>query len=161
MTGLEQTTDYTAKVRASCGGENFSDWTAEVNFTTLCGQVTSFPWKEDFNSLTVDYTIPVCWDNDEGTITDVDSKWCYNTSSSGDGAAHNTSYDGTNCVRFDSYNTWGGETNYLKTPTLRLPASPSMELSFWYKNPEDVDFAVYISTDGGTPALREFLHGRR
>ena len=148
--GLDPVTDYTVKVRASCGGENFSDWTAEENFTTLCGQVTSFPWKEDFNSLTVDYTIPVCWDNDEGDITDADSKWCYNTSSSGDGAAHNTSYDGTNCVRFDSYNTWWEETNYLKTPTLRLPASPAMELSFWYKNPEDVDFAVYISTDGGT-----------
>ena len=109
--------------------------------------VSDFPWTENFNDLTDDASIPGCWNymEIEGTFH---NRWGYFTTN-GYGATNGTSYDGTNCVRYDSYNNFNGTTNYLKTVPLRLPASPEMQLSFWYKNPAGGDFSVYLSTDGG------------
>ena len=111
--------------------------------------VSDFPWTENFNDLTDDGRIPGCWNymEIEGTFFD---RWGYFTTAiNGYGATNGTSYDGTNCVRYNSYNNFNGTTNYLKTVPLSLPASPEMQLSFWYKNPAGGDFSVYLSTDGG------------
>ena len=109
--------------------------------------VSDFPWTENFNDLTDDASIPGCWNymEIEGTFI---NRWGYSTTN-GYGATNGTSYDGTNCVRFNSCSNFNGTTNYLKTVPLRLPASPEMQLSFWYKNPAGGDFSVYLSTDGG------------
>jgi hypothetical protein len=147
--GLTAATAYTAKVRAYCAAEDQSDWSNDVNFTTLCDAVTTFPWTEDFNSLTENYTIPVCWDNEEGTTTTANYKWCY-SSNNGNGNCNGTGHNGSNCVRFNSYNNSNNLTNFLKSPVLSLPAGQPMQLKFWYKNPAGGDFSVYISTDGGT-----------
>ena len=111
--------------------------------------VSDFPWTENFNDLTDEGRIPDCWNymEIEGTFFD---RWGYFTTAiNGYGATNGTSYDGTNCVRYNSYNNFNGTTNYLKTVPLSLPASPEMQLSFWYKNPAGGDFSVYLSTDGG------------
>ena len=115
----------------------------------LCETITSFPWTEDFNNLTVANSIPSCWDNSDGTTTGDSYKWSYNTSTSGNGATNGTSHDGSKCVRFNSYTNSSGKTNMLKTPVMNFPAGSVMQLSFWYKNPTGDDFSVYISTDGG------------
>lgn len=109
--------------------------------------VSDFPWTENFNDLTDDASIPGCWNRMEIEGTFID-RWGYSTTN-GYGATNGTSYDGTNCVRFNSCSNFNGTTNYLKTVPLRLPASPEMQLSFWYKNPAGGDFSVYLSTDGG------------
>lgn len=149
LTGLTALTDYTVKVRAYCSSSAQSSWSDEVNFKTGAEPVTSFPWTEDFNSLTEANSIPAGWDNDEGTTTGIAYKWCYNTSTSGNGATNGTSYDESNCIRFNSYGNSSGMTNFLKTPPIALPDTPNMQLTFWYKNPTGGDFSVYISTDGG------------
>ena len=98
--------------------------------------VSTFPWSEDFNSLTSG--IPEDWNNSEGTTTSDSYKWNY----------YATGHDGA-CVRFNSYYNGEGNTNFLKTPMMNLPAGKDMQLSFWYKNPAGGDFSVYISNDGG------------
>ena len=114
--------------------------------------VTSFPWTENFNSLTVNYSIPDGWDNSEGTTPGERYPWCYTTetNNAGYGACNGTSHDGSNCVRFNSNVNLDGYTNFLKTIPISLPATPNMELTFWYRNKTGGDFSVYISTDGGT-----------
>ena len=149
VTGLNALTDYTVKVRAYCSSSAQSSWSDEVNFKTRAEAVTSFPWTEDFNSLTEANSIPAGWDNDEGTTSGIAYKWCYNTSTSGNGATNGTSYDESNCIRFNSYVNSSGMTNFLKTPPIALPDTPDMQLTFWYKNPTGGDFSVFISTDGG------------
>ena len=147
LTELSPLTEHVVWMKAVyTDGE--SAW-ARTSFTTEPAPVTSYPWTEDFNSLTRASSIPVGWNNDEGTTTTASYKWCYNTYTSGNGATNGTSYDNSNCVRFNSYTPDNGLTNFLKTLPLVLPASPNMQLTFWYKNPTGGDFTVYISTDGG------------
>ena len=143
---LTASTSYTAKVRAYCGEDSQSDWSNEVSFTTLCEAISTFPWTENFNSLTAG--IPDCWDNSEGTTTTEDYKWNY----------YATGHDGAG-LRFNSYYNSSDLTNFLKTPTLSLPTDQVMQLTFWYKNPAGGDFSVYISTDGGATHVTALATG--
>lgn len=104
-----------------------SDWSDVTSFTTPCNAVTSFPWTENFNNLTVNYSIPECWNNTDGSITWTSQyNWAYstNTSMGGYGSTQGTSHDGSNCVRFDSRNASDNSYNYLKSVPLSLPATP-------------------------------------
>ncbi len=146
--GLNASTTYYVWVRAHCTNEDQSDWAGGISFTTQCEAISVFPWIEDFNSLTVANTIPVCWNNEEGTTTTASYKWCY-TTTTGNGGCSGTGHNNTNCVRFESWSNSTGLTNFLKSPVLSLPAGQPLQLKFWYKNPAGGDFSVYISTDGG------------
>ena len=148
--GLTVATSYTAKVRANCGDEDYSDWSNTVTIETLCDVITiTESWSENFNSLTAG--IPNCWDNSEGTTTNASYKWSY----------YATGHNGAG-LRFNSYSNSTGNTNFLKTPTLNFATGKVMQLRFWYKNPTGGDFSVFISTDGGstyTTALATGLTG--
>lgn len=157
MTGLSDNTTYYVAVRSYCDFENQSAWLT-TSFTTPLAPITSFPWTENFNSLTTANTIPAGWDNSDGTTTSNGYKWCYNTSTSGNGATNGTGHEG-NCIRFESYNNGSGNTNFLKTPVLDFSAGNPMQLTFWYKNPAGGDFSVYISDDGGATYTTELATG--
>ncbi|MBO4645831.1 MAG: choice-of-anchor J domain-containing protein, partial [Bacteroidales bacterium] len=148
LDGLALNTTYIARVRAYCSGSDQSEWSNQVNFTTLCDGISDFPWTENFNELTEENSIPDCWNNNEGTTVSNAYMWSYVIATSGNGATNGTSHDGSKCVRFDSYVNPNNCTSFLKTVPLTLPDTP-MELTFWYKNPTGGDFSVYISTDGG------------
>ena len=130
---LDSNTPYQVQVQAVC---NTEAWSPVLNFRTECDAITTFPWTENFNSLTAG--IPTCWDNSEGTTIYESYKWNY----------YATGHYGAGLL-FNSYFNSSGNTNFLKTPTLSLPSNQPMQLSFWYKNPTGGDFSVYISTDGG------------
>lgn len=140
LNGLESSTTYQVQVQSICEDEALSKW-ASTSFNTPCESVETFPFHEDFNDLTTNGEIPLCWNNEEGTTTNENYRWCYNSS-------YGTGHEGK-CVRFDSYSNSSGLTNFLKTPVLTLPQDISMQLRFWCKNPKGGDFSVYISTDGG------------
>ena len=144
LNGLSELTSYNVRVKALYG-ENESDWRS-TSFQTLRAPITTFPWSEDFNSLTAG--IPDGWDNTEGTVNTINNRWIYYASG----------HDGA-CVRFNSYNNNDGLTNFLKTPVMSLPAGKSMQLKFWYKNPTGGDFSVYISNDGGATYTTELATG--
>ena len=148
VSGLNASTHYYAYVRARCSDSDQSPWSAAKEFDTECETVTTFPFSQDFNSLTVANTIPLCWDNNDGTTTSPSYKWCYN-SGTGQGGTTGTGHNSTNCIRFESYNNSSNNTNFLKTPVMNFPAGKIMQLNFWYKNPAGGDFSVFISTDGG------------
>ena len=146
--GLVPNTEYTVQVQAVCGAGEESDWKS-TSFRTSCETITSFPWSENFSSLTSG--IPSCWDNREGTTTEESYKWNY----------YATGHEGA-CLRFNSYSNSSNNTNMLKTPEMNFPVGSIMQLSFWYKNPTGGDFSVYVSTDGGetyTTALVTGLTG--
>lgn len=106
---------------------------------SVCGYkvpgIDSFPWTEDFNSLTSG--IPAGWDNSEGTTTTDSYKW----TSVGSG------YDGR-CVKFDSYNNYTDRTNNLATPLLYIPETGIFQLKFWCKNPNGGNYSVQIGEYG-------------
>ena len=106
-----------------------------------CGTFSTFPWTENFDGLTVDRSIPLCWDNSEGTTDNASYVWGYSTYNNGN--THGTGHSG-NCVRFNSYANSTGKTNVLKTPVLGLPADKGSMLSFWYKNPKGGDLSVML-----------------
>lgn len=146
FTGLNSSTNYIVHVRSVCGSDFYSDGNANVNFTTKCTAITSFPWTENFNNLTSG--IPDCWDNIEGTVSDNSYKWNYYAAGQ-EGAG----------LRFNSYNASAGQTNMLKTPVLDLSALTTTQLTFGYKNPAGGDFSVYLSTDGGNTYTAEIATG--
>jgi hypothetical protein len=59
LSGLTQANSYSLRVRARCGGAfgTTTDWSASLDFSTLCDDVTSF--SEDFDSSS---TLPNCYD---------------------------------------------------------------------------------------------------
>lgn len=143
FTGLNENTTYYVAVRSYCGsgdGEQ-SGWVSS-NFTTPLAPITSFPWSEDFSGITSG--IPAGWDNSEGTTTTESRKWNY----------YSSGHQGAG-LRFDSYNNYSNNTNFLKTPAMNFPAGKAMQLKFWYKNPKGGDFSVYISNDGGATYTTE------
>lgn len=138
LTGLTGTTTYQARVQADFGTEGMSDYTDAITFTTSVAPITTYPYTENFNSLTTGQ-IPAYWNNDEGTTTNAAYKWVY----------YATGHEGA-CVRFNSYNNSTDLTNMLKTRPFSFTPGQAMSLTFWYKNPAGGDFSVYASTDGGT-----------
>ena len=137
ISGLTPLTKYYVSVRIDNGGGNYGEWSDEINFTTKVAPISSFPYTENFNSLSSGQ-IPTYWDNSEGT-TDTDSyKWVY----------YATGHEGAG-LRFDSYYNGSNKTNFLKTRPFSFTEGQPMRLTFWYKNPAAGDFSIYASTDGG------------
>ena len=137
ISGLTPLTKYYVSVRIDNGGGNYGEWSDEINFTTKVAPISSFPYTENFNSLSSGQ-IPTYWDNSEGT-TDIDSyKWVY----------YATGHEGAG-LRFDSYYNGSNKTNFLKTRPFSFTEGQPMRLTFWYKNPAAGDFSIYASTDGG------------
>ena len=64
--GLTPATTYYVRVRAFCGGEDYSEWSSTFSFTTKCVPVSvASGWSENFNDLTVGNDIDlVCWKNE-------------------------------------------------------------------------------------------------
>ena len=134
ISDLNPQTTYYVRMKSVCGDGDESNWSDVISFTTACASISSFPWNENFNSLTAG--IPQCWDNSEGTSS-ATNRWNY----------YATGHDGA-CLRFNSYSNTLDNTSFLKTPVFNLPGSV-MQLVFWYKNPAGGDYSVYLSTDGG------------
>lgn len=56
ITGLTQGTNYKVRVQAACAGEELSDWSDEVDFTTSCSGIDAIPYYADFTE-----TLSSCW----------------------------------------------------------------------------------------------------
>lgn len=146
FTSLESNTTYDVRVRALYAESHESDWKTGM-FKTLRAPITSYPWSEDFTGLASG--IPDGWDNTEGTTTTASYKWTY----------FNSGHTASPCLRFDSYNNYTNNTNFLKTPVLSYAQNAPMQLKFWYKNSKGGDFSVYISNDGGATYTEELASG--
>lgn len=56
ITGLTQGTPYKVRVQAACAGDELSDWSDEVDFTTSCSGIDAIPYYADFTE-----TLSSCW----------------------------------------------------------------------------------------------------
>ena len=158
LTDLGGCSSYTFFVRAYCSSADQSEVTSKA-FQTAAG-VIHLPFVENFNNLSVSGEIPACWDNSEGTTTSSTYKWCYYDGTSGyssNGNCNGAGPDGSNCIRFDSYNNYNNNTNVLKTPQILL--DQAAKLSFQWKNPAGGDAQVYISTLTDTTRVPLFSSG--
>ena len=75
---LQPSTSYYVKVRAYFGDTNYGEWSEAFSFKSGL-LINTFPWKENFESLRDDMSLPESWNNSDGTTTEVDKKWCYKT----------------------------------------------------------------------------------
>ena len=119
------------------------DETAVANvpaFTTLCDDITTLPWSEDFEGF-ANNTVPLCWDNSASTSSTVNTSpyyiWGVVTVSD------------NNMMKMENYWAQSG-TALINTPTIVLPAEGTYQLSFDYAhNASCGAFAVNVSTDNG------------
>ena len=63
LADLTSATTYFWWIRSDCGAET-SSWATGGSFTTLCNAITSFPWTENFESVTTP-NLPICWSSDD------------------------------------------------------------------------------------------------
>lgn len=120
LTGLSSTTTYYYRIKADNGYCSSTYLTG--SFTTLCAAVSTFPWTESFESVSVGSTtvgastsLPSCW-NSQST------KW-----SSSDATTYNTAKTGSKYIRY-IYTTTNA---YIWTPGFQLTAGVSYDFSFY------------------------------
>lgn len=118
VTGLNGTTVYQFYVRADCGGGDVSSWTGPITVTTACAPITTLPWTEGFESVTIP-AFPLCWFKENGD-------WITTNNA-------NSTYDadartGTQFLR-DAYSA---TNEFMWTPGFELTAGQSYDFSFWW-----------------------------
>jgi len=122
------------------------DETAVVNvpaFTTLCEDITTLPWSEDFEGFEIN-TVPMCWDNSAST------SYISNSSSSPNCIWGVVTVNDNKMIKMENYWAQNG-TALINTPTIVLPADGAYQLTFDYAhNASCGAFAVKVSTDNGT-----------
>ena len=119
--GLLPQTTYYAFVRSNCNTLGFSEWTGPISFKTLCAPITTLPWTEGFEGVTIP-NIPKCWFNENGD---------YETSSDFE---FNDAHAGSNYLR----NQFGPTNEFIWTRGFTLTSGTSY------------DFSSFIQGDNGT-----------
>ncbi|MBQ9508106.1 MAG: fibronectin type III domain-containing protein [Bacteroidales bacterium] len=113
---LDGNTTYQVSVRANCGDEDYSDWSAAVSFTTPCMPI-SLPYSQDFEATTFP---PECWSQVYVTNT---KNWTRSSNS--------TYGSGTYDAVFP-HSTTGSKTQLI-TPPFDLSSYTSVVLSFKHR----------------------------
>lgn len=60
LTGLTSNNEYEVYIQADCGSGIVSAWVGPSSFTTACDAISTFPWTEDFESVTAP-ALPSCF----------------------------------------------------------------------------------------------------
>ena len=63
LANLAPGSTYQARVQGVCSSSETSRW-ATVSFTTDCGDITTFPWSEDFEGYASGKLVDPCWVNE-------------------------------------------------------------------------------------------------
>lgn len=137
--GLNPATVYEFYVQADCGGDT-SPWVGPFEFSTLCNPVTTFPWTEDFESITTP-ALPVCWNySDNNADSDFFKTW------TGYGVG-----DSNAAGLYTDYNA-GNNDDYLILPQFTLTGNERLKFSVRARSStEPNDYRVVLSTTGNAP----------
>ena len=127
VTGLAPQTVHYLHVRTNCGAGNYGVWIT-IPFTTACAPISSLPWLENFDAVTVP-ALPQCWFEENGD---------YQTSNS---TFSNTPHSGANYLR----DSWFATNEFMWTPAFDLVAGTSYDFSSW------------IQGDGGTAWVVDYF----
>ncbi len=122
ISGLTPSTTY--HVRAYATNTSDTYYGADIQFSTACGAVTSFPWNEGFENAGA---IPACWTQEQVNTSGVNWVFVAGNGASNPAAAHGGSYDA--CLK--DVNTASNITRLI-TPQLDLTSVSSPQLKFWH-----------------------------
>lgn len=138
LTNLSPVTTYYVRVKAVCGQEEISEWSAEGDFTTDCG-IMPMPFEVNFSSSSA---YPACWNASPNTGN-------YRWTPYSEYVSSISSYNYE--IRLRGSNA----SSELSTPSIAL--SEDAVLKFRWKNGSSTKITanVYISKDGG--ATRKLL----
>ncbi|WP_336069041.1 T9SS-dependent choice-of-anchor J family protein [Mesoflavibacter sp. CH_XMU1404-2] len=139
LSGLTANNDYEYYVQADCGGDT-SAWEGPFALTTLCNPITSYPWTEDFESVSTP-DLPNCWSyiNNNG---DTDYWRTYTTYGVG---------GSTTAGLYTDFNS-GNNDDYLVLPQFTLTGNERLKFSVRARSSsEPNDYRVVLSTLGSTP----------
>lgn len=142
LTGLTAATYYPAgtfTIVSNCDETMIANVPA---FTTLCEDITTLPWSEDFEGFE-NNTVPMCWDNSAST------SYISNSSSSPNYIWGVVTVNDNNMMKMENYWAQTG-TALINTPTIVLPSEGEYYLTFDYAhNATCGAFAIKVSVDGG------------
>lgn len=162
LSGLTSATTYDVYVQADCGADQ-STWEGPVTFTTLCADVTSFPYTEDFEGMTTDF---ICWNVFKNTAADGgldgsnlvtastangDDTWFVLDPSGFNGAGASYIHGGTHAA---ALGYTAPDFNWLISSDIVLPAANFYALKYWTWRKDSVEaawitkFYVQVFADG-------------
>ncbi len=118
ITGLSASTTYQFYVKDSCNASSVSTYAGPFSFTTPCAPVTSLPWTESFEGLTVG-SLPLCFARTSATY------WSTNNTSV-------TTYNRAPRTGTGYATARYGSNDWLFTPDVALTANVTYQFSFWY-----------------------------
>lgn len=122
LSDLSSSTTYHLRAYATNGsGTSYGN---DVQFTTPCGTITSFPWNEGFENLG---TIPACWTQERVNNSGIDWTFITGSGNSHPAAAHGGTYNA--CLK-DA--TAADNKTRLISPTLNLSGLINPLLTFWH-----------------------------
>lgn len=140
LNNLSPATSYSVSmtVYALCSPTDMSEGLSiNGNFSTPCGTVTVFPYREDFEGQTTS-SLPTCWDNSASTATSTTAHYIWGVAENG----------GNKFIRMYNYLVHDGDA-VINMPAMVFPSRP-MRMTFDYSNRADCgNMEVRISTDGG------------
>ncbi len=143
ITGLSSSTTY--HVRAYATNSSGTYYGADIQFTTSCGAVVTFPWNEGFENGGV---IPACWTQEQVNSSGISWTFITGNGSGNPAGAHGGTKNA--CLKD---NTTGDNKTRLITPPLNLTPVPAPQLKFWHTqsfwSPDQDQLAVYYKTSAG------------
>ncbi|MCR4965010.1 MAG: fibronectin type III domain-containing protein [Bacteroidales bacterium] len=130
MTGLTANTDYQVRVQAVCDANETSDWTTDVNFTTLDNETPTCPAPTNL-AATVDHTdVTLTWSQEANTASEWQINYRQTTESNWSTVtATTTSYTLTDLVANVTY-----EANVVAHCSNGLNSDPSNTVTFETNN---------------------------
>jgi len=140
LNNLSNASTYTLNITvyALCTPTDMSEGTSLTStFSTPCGVITFFPYREDFESQESS-ELATCWDNSASTAYTYYSDYIWGVYETSSG----------NVIRMYNYYVQKGEA-VVDMPAMTFPQKP-MNMTFDYSNLANCgDMNVQISTDGG------------
>jgi hypothetical protein len=136
--GLTASTAYEVYVRAECtAGTDFGGWVGPLDFTTACNAISTFPWTEDFESITTP-DLALCWSElNENADGDFFKTW--------------TTYGVGGSIAAGLYTDFNGGSNddYLILPQFTLTGNERLKFNVRARSTsEPNDYRVVLSTTG-------------
>ena len=148
VSGLQNSTGYDFYVRATCGGNDNSNWTNKVTEGTSCAPVSNLPLMENFDGY-AGYTsttaatnnLPYCWSFlNAGTSSSYTGyPMIYNSAT--------YAASGNNSIRFYTYTTSGTYDDQMAIlPQMDVTAHPmnTLQISFDARNNSTYTFTLVV-----------------
>ncbi len=153
---LTASTTYYAYIRANCGAQGYSDWSSvKCQFMTECDAVTTFPWRENFDTRNSGNFSDPCWVNEHVSGT---GSYIFSVNTS--------TQEGNSTRHLRLQDQSAGTETMLRLPEMNLPNANYQFVididrtsNTYQSNPYELEgIYVYVSTDGNLEGATELAY---